>query len=212
MAVHDGQVSLKKRGLQFAIDKDEQEIEARATSIKIILQLLVTRFASDQCSQYRREAARCPQWNELPFSLQTRNWFHWRLRCELTLMGKPSEVFRADVRLSGRTDPPAWAWKGGTLWNSSLQLPKVSPPSQGASSGYGQEVSMPGTAPAFSCLSSLCRSNPSHPKTGSPITGASLERRIKTGSNCQLAVMIDLPSHEGKRCQHSPCASKENKL
>lgn len=127
-------------------------------------------------------------------------------------MGKPSGVFRADGRLSGGADPPAWTCKGDILWKSSLQLPKVSPPSQGASSGYRQEVSMPGTVPAFSCLSVLCRSNPSHAKTGSPIPGAPLERRIKTGLNHQLAVMIDLPSHEGKRCQRSPCASKESKL
>jgi len=127
-------------------------------------------------------------------------------------MGKLLEVFRADSRLSGRTDSSAWAWKGGSLWNSSLQLPRVSPPSQGASSGYEQEVSRTGTAPAFSCLSVLCRSNPSHPKTVSPISGDSLEQGIKRGLNRQLAVMIDLPSHEGKRRQHSCCASKENEL
>ncbi|XP_040980478.1 uncharacterized protein LOC121233403 [Aquila chrysaetos chrysaetos] len=68
------------------------------------------------------------------------NWFHWRLHYELTLMGKPSGVFRADGRLSGRADPPAWTCKGDILWKSSLQLPKVSPPSQGASSGYRQEA------------------------------------------------------------------------
>lgn len=72
-----------------------------------------------------------------------------------------------------------------------------------------QEVSRPGTAPAFSCTSALCVSNPSHPQIHHrSIPGEG----IKAGLNQQTDVVTDLLSHGGKGCQHSSHVSKENKL
>lgn len=81
--------------------------------------------------------------------------------------GKPSGVSeqgKGNGRRSGKADSPAWARKCGTLWKGFLQLPGVSPPAQGHPLAKEQEASRPGTAPAFSCTSALCVSNPSHPQ------------------------------------------------